>query len=52
METDAAVEKPKNSFPTAACKTLRVSHSFRRLGDDESTNNKTGQITCYKNRTF
>jgi hypothetical protein len=32
MKTDAAVEKLKDSFSTAACKTLRVSHSFHRLG--------------------
>jgi hypothetical protein len=35
MKTDAAVEKLKNSFSTAACKTLRVSHSFHRLGEYE-----------------
>jgi hypothetical protein len=55
MKTDAAVEKLKNSFSTAACKTLRVSHSFHRLGEYESKQqNRTDHLlqkpdifTCY-----
>jgi hypothetical protein len=52
MNTDAAVGKLNNSFPTAACKTLRVSHSFHRLGGykpkttkpDRSFATKTGHF--------
>jgi len=52
MKADTPVEKLKNSFSTGACKTLRVSHSFHRLDDDEPKTTKTGHFTCYRNRTF
>jgi hypothetical protein len=35
MKTDATMEKLKDSFPTAACKTLRVSHCFHTPGGYE-----------------
>jgi len=40
MKADTPVEKLKNSFSTGACKTLRVSHSFHRLDDDEPKTTK------------
>jgi hypothetical protein len=60
MKTDAAVEKLKTSFPTAACKTLRVSHSFHRLGGykskttkpDRSFATKTGHFQLLPTRTM
>ena len=54
METDAAVDKvsdPK-SCPQRLGKACWLSLSFHRPGGGQPTNNKTGQITCYKNRTF
>ena len=54
METDAAVDKVSDlkSCPQRLGKTYWLSHSFHRPDDGQPTNNKTGQITCYKNRTF
>jgi hypothetical protein len=52
METDGRVEKQKPVFPHVLAKRCCVSHSSHRLGSGQSTNNKTGQITCYENRTF
>src|SRR5437867_9341287 len=53
METDGRVEKQKYSFSTRRCKTLGgVLHRSHRLHGRQSTNNKTGHFTCYKNRTF
>jgi hypothetical protein len=52
METDGRVEKQKTVFPHVLAKRCCVSHSFHRLGNGQSTNNKTGQIICYENRTF
>ena len=40
MKADTPVEKLKNSFSTGACKTLRVSHSFHRLDDNEPKTTK------------
>jgi hypothetical protein len=51
METDGGVEKQKTFFPHLLAKRMGVLHSSHRLGGDQLTN-KTGQITCYKNRTF
>jgi hypothetical protein len=52
MKTDAVVEKLKTSFPTAACKTLRVSHHFHRLGDDESKTTKPDTSLATKTGHF
>ena len=52
METAGRVEKQKTVFPHVLAKRCCVSHSSHRLGSGQSTNNKTGQIICYKNRTF
>jgi hypothetical protein len=53
METDAAVEKQRTVFPQQLAKRLLA---FRTVPTGPAavkpTNNKTGQITCYKNRTF
>ena len=53
METDAAVEKPAEQFcpqrlENACWRFAQFPQARRR----STTNNKTGQITCYKNRTF
>jgi hypothetical protein len=52
MKTDAAVEKLKNSFPTAACKTLRVSHSFHRLDGYKSKTTKPDRSLATKTGHF
>ena len=52
MKTDAAVEKLKNSFPTAACKTLQVSHSFHRLGGYEPKTTKPDRSLATKTGHF
>jgi len=52
MKTDAAVEKLKNSFPTAACKTLQVSHSFHRLGGYELKTTKPDRSLATKTGHF
>jgi len=54
METDAAVDKVSDleSCPQRLGKACWLSHSSHRPGGGQPTNNKTGQITCYKNRTF
>jgi hypothetical protein len=52
METDVAVEKTKNVFPTATCKTLRVSHRFHRLGGDELNKPKPDRSFATKTGHF
>lgn len=60
METAAAVEIEQgclrqyslDDFHRCLEKPAGFSHSFHRPGGGQPTNNKTGQITCYKNRTF
>ena len=63
METAAAVEIEQgrlrqyslDAFHRCLEKPAGFSHSFHRPGGGQPTkptNNKTGQITCYKNRTF
>jgi hypothetical protein len=52
METDDAVEKQRTVFPQHLAKRCCVSHSSHRPRGSQSTNNKTGHFTCYKNRTF
>ena len=55
METDAAVDKISDLqvlVHSGLEKPAGFSHSSHRPGGDQPTNNKTGQITCYKNRTF
>ena len=52
MKTDAAVEKLKNSFPTAACKTLQVSHSFHRLGGNDLKTTKPDRSLATKTGHF
>jgi len=52
MKTDAAVEKLKTSFPTAACKTLRVSHSFHRLGGNDLKTTKPDRSLATKTGHF
>jgi len=52
MKTNAAVEKLKNSFPTAACKTLQVSHSFHRLGGYELKTTKPDRSLATKTGHF
>ena len=54
METAAAVEKPgkffHRSLQNACWRFAQFPQARRRL--TKTTNNKTGQITCYENRTF
>jgi len=55
METDAAVDKISDLqfLSTAAWKSLLAFHTVSTgPAAINLTNNKTGQITCYKNRTF
>ena len=56
METDVALEKLKNSFSTATCKTLlsfaRVSTGPAAMNQQQREKTKTGHFTCYRNRTF
>jgi hypothetical protein len=42
----------KRFFHTSLQNAWGVLHSSHRLGGGQTTNNKTGQIICYKNRTF
>jgi len=55
METDAAMEKLRTVFPQQLAKPCWVSHSFHRPDGgnfQRRQKTETGQITCYKNRTF
>ena len=53
METDERVEKTKTSFFHTS---LQNAAAFRTVPTGSAAvnqqNNKTGQIICYKNRTF
>jgi hypothetical protein len=60
METAAAMEIengglrpfPFDDFHRCLEKPAGFSHSFHRPDGGQPTTNKTGQITCYQNRTF
>jgi hypothetical protein len=52
METAAAVEKERRFFHSSLQNAWGVLNSSHRLGGGQTENNKTGQIICYKNRTF
>jgi hypothetical protein len=51
METDGR-GKTKNNFSTRPCKTLLRFAQFPQARQRSINKQQTGQITCYKNRTF